>query len=86
MQKGAVAFRHNRIKNRGIVKRSQYPFEMNHKFEEIKVENLRFSSFFIVFYSFSPLSRRMYIRLRGENEEFCSKSIRPTVLFSLRIR
>ena len=60
-EKGAVAFRHNRIKNRGIVKRSQYPFEMNHKFEEIKVENLRFSSFFIVFYSFSVLFLSTYV-------------------------
>ena len=64
-EKGAVASRLTRIKNRGIVKRSQYPFETNHKFEEIKVENLRFSSFFIVFYSFSPLSPNVCIYAFG---------------------
>ena len=46
---GAVAFRHNRIKNGGIVKQTQYPFDNKHKFEEIKVENLWFSSLFKCF-------------------------------------
>ena len=40
---GAVAFRHNRIKNRGIVKNT-IPLHKKSIFEGNEVENLRFSS------------------------------------------
>ena len=58
---GAVAFRHKQIKNRGIVKKHSTPCDNKHKFEEIRVENLWFSSFFVVFYSFSVPSLSMYV-------------------------
>ncbi len=43
MSIGAVAFRHNRIKNRGIVKNT-IPLHKKSIFEGNEVENLRFSS------------------------------------------
>jgi len=46
-----VAFRHNRIKNRGTVQKNTIPLHNEVHFEENGVKNLRFSSIFIVFYS-----------------------------------
>ena len=65
---GAVAFRHNRIKNGGIVKETQYPFYNKRNFEEIKVEKLSFFLFFICFLFYRRLlnSRRTTVRLRSQ--------------------
>ncbi len=46
---GAVAFRRNRIKNRGIVQQSTVPLSCFIVFLMIKVENLRFSPFLLLF-------------------------------------
>ena len=45
---------------------------MNHKFEEIKVENLRFSSFFIVFYSVMPKSVRPKVLISLRIRKSCN--------------
>jgi hypothetical protein len=45
IKQGAVAFRHNRIKTGDIVKKTQYPFDNKHNFEENKVENSVFLFF-----------------------------------------
>ena len=82
----AASFRHNRIKNRGIVK-TQYLYKTKYKFEESKVENLWFSSFFNVFYSIavSSLSVPLYA-YHSSADDFCSKSSEPQRCFALRIQ
>ena len=83
---GAVAFRRNRIKTGGIVQQSTVPLSCFMVFLWIKVENLRFSPFFISFYSTAVSSLAVFIySCRSENDAFRSKSVRPTGVFSLRI-
>ena len=77
-EKRAVAFRHNRIKNERHCVKNTVPLCNMCVFEEIKVENLWFSSFFIVFYSIlvSSLSVPLYAS-HSSAKDFCSKSVRP---------
>ena len=69
---GAVAFRHNRIKNAEVLcEKTQYLCYNFTYFREIKVENLWFSSFLCVFYSTAvSVLRRMYIRLSVGERRF----------------
>ena len=59
----------------------QYLFCYERKFISIKVENLRFSPFllFFILFPFPPSDVCIYAS-RSENENFCSKSVRPEVL------
>ena len=86
---GAVAFRHNQIKKTAdALSKNSASVASLYKFKEIKVENptvffvlIRFFYFILV----SSLSVPLYAS-RSSAKDFCSKSVRPEVLFSLRIR
>ena len=56
-------FRHKRIKNRGIVPKTQCPLDNKRKFEEIMVENLWFPRFllFVIYLPFKSNASAHFI-------------------------
>ena len=78
---------YNRIKNGGSIVKTVFLPLLYTILEVLRLKTCGFLHLIKVFYSISVSSLGVGVYAsRSSAENFCSKSVRPTVLFSLRIR